>query len=131
MPLHVSSTRAHHQEVKIALHSLWDHYTYRCDDTRGCLMQFWPPDDEHICSKHVEARNELIVKQNLCASSWLITEVNRYQVFSTLHTKFCILVHYFYTVTNILTYSHFTRFKPQNYSITAIRCFLKTNKTPI
>jgi len=35
MPLHVSSTRAHHQEVKIALHSLWYHHTYRCDDTRG------------------------------------------------------------------------------------------------
>ena len=31
MPLHVSSTCAHHQ-VKIALHSLWYHYTYGCDD---------------------------------------------------------------------------------------------------
>jgi len=41
MPLHVSSTRAHHQEVKIALHGLWYHHTsYRCDDTRGCVMQF-------------------------------------------------------------------------------------------
>jgi len=34
MPLHVSSTCAHHQEVKIALHSLWYLYTYRCHDTR-------------------------------------------------------------------------------------------------
>ena len=25
-----------------------------CDDTRGCVMQFWHPGDEHICSKHVE-----------------------------------------------------------------------------
>jgi len=40
MPLHVSSTCAHHQEVKIALHSLWYHQTYMCDDTRGCVMQF-------------------------------------------------------------------------------------------
>ena len=64
MPLHVSSTCAHHQEVKIALYSLWYHHTYRwpsraqverglvlsqpvhetatyrCDDTRGCVMQF-------------------------------------------------------------------------------------------
>jgi len=45
--------RAHHQEVKIALHSFWYHQTYRwpsraqvkrglvvCDDTRGCVMQF-------------------------------------------------------------------------------------------
>ena len=24
-------------------------------DTRGCIVQFWPPNDEHVCSKHVEA----------------------------------------------------------------------------
>jgi len=29
MPLHVSNTFAHHQEVKIALHSLWYHHTCR------------------------------------------------------------------------------------------------------
>jgi len=29
MPLHVSSTCAHDQEVKIALNSLWYHHTYR------------------------------------------------------------------------------------------------------
>jgi len=29
MPLHVSSTCAQHQEVKIALHSFWYHHTYR------------------------------------------------------------------------------------------------------
>ena len=29
MPLHVSNTRARHQGVKIALHSLWYHHTYR------------------------------------------------------------------------------------------------------
>jgi len=63
MPLHVLSTCAHYQEVEIALHSLWYRYTYRwsshaqvergvlsqpvhetatyrCDDTRGCVMQF-------------------------------------------------------------------------------------------
>jgi len=51
--------------------------TYRCDDTRGCVKQFWPPDDEHMCSKHVEAWNKPIVKQKKnCASSWLITEIN-------------------------------------------------------
>ena len=75
MPLHVSSICVHHQ-VKIVLHSLWYHHTYRCDDTRGCVMQFWPPDDELMCSKHVEAWNKLIVKQIFCASSWLITEIN-------------------------------------------------------
>ena len=51
--------RAHRQEVKIVLYSLWYHHTYRwpsraqvlsqpvhgnatyrCDDTRGCIIQF-------------------------------------------------------------------------------------------
>jgi len=58
--------------------------TYKCHDTRDCVMQFWPPDDEHICSKHVEAWNKLTVKQKYCASSWLITEIkaltNQFQV---------------------------------------------------
>ena len=25
--------------------------TYRCDDNRDCIVQFWPPDDEHIVLK--------------------------------------------------------------------------------
>ena len=29
-------------------HMCWYHHTYRCDDTRGCVMQFWPPGDEHM-----------------------------------------------------------------------------------
>jgi len=40
MPLHVLSTCAHHQEVKIALHSLWYHHTYRCDDTIK-VVNYW------------------------------------------------------------------------------------------
>ena len=44
--------------------------TYRCDDTRGCIIQFYPPDDKHMCSKHAEAWNKLIIK--FSASSWLI-----------------------------------------------------------
>ena len=36
--------------------------TYRCDDTRCCIVQFWPPNDEHFCSKHVEAWSKLIIK---------------------------------------------------------------------
>jgi len=80
---------AHRQEGKIVLYSLWYHHTYRwpsraqiervldgmpracrCDDTRDCVIQFCPPDDEHMCSKHVDAWNKLIIKFN--ASSWLI-----------------------------------------------------------
>jgi len=58
VPLHVSSTCAYHQKVKIALHSPGYHQTYRCDDTRDFIIQFSPPDDEHMYSKHVEARNK-------------------------------------------------------------------------
>ena len=54
---------AHRQEVTIVLYSLWCHHTYRwpsraqvvhgtatyrCDDTRGCIIKLWPPDDEHM-----------------------------------------------------------------------------------
>ena len=45
------------------------------DDTRDCIIQFWPPDDEHMCSKHVEAWNKLIIK--FSSSSWLIL-INKY-----------------------------------------------------
>ena len=55
MPLHVSSKRAHRQEVKIVLYNLWYHHTYRWPSRaqverglRGSIVQFWPPDDEHI-----------------------------------------------------------------------------------
>ena len=98
MLLHVSSTCAHHQEVKIALHSLWYHHTYRwpsrtrCDDTRGCVMQFWPPDDEHMCSKHVEAWNKLIVKQKFCVSSWLITKLNILRCTVSKTSKKCVFL---------------------------------------
>ena len=62
MALHVSSTCAYRQEAKIVLYNLWYHHTYRwpsrarietglsqpvhgtaiyrCDDTRGCIVQF-------------------------------------------------------------------------------------------
>jgi len=34
---------------------------------------------EHMCSKHVEALNKLIVKQKCCASNWLNTEMHGQQ----------------------------------------------------
>ena len=42
------------------------HYTASgiITDTRGCVIQFWPPDDEHMCSKHVEAWNKTYCKTN-------------------------------------------------------------------
>jgi len=41
MPLHVSSTCAHHQEVKIALRSLWDHHTEISEWSKITKIQFY------------------------------------------------------------------------------------------
>jgi len=41
MPLHVSSTCAHHQEVKIALHSLWYRHTETSEWSKITKMQFY------------------------------------------------------------------------------------------
>jgi len=113
MPLHVSST------VVLIIRSLKLHYTasgiitpiggrlvqpvqetatYRCDDATECVMQFWPRDDEHMCSKHVEAWNKLIVKQKFYASSWLISEINKPNTVASFSTiiKFDSL--YYHTV---------------------------------
>jgi len=68
MPLHVQSTCGHHQEVKIALHSLWlYHHTYRCDDSRGMMMKF-------------------------CASIWLNTEINLLRCTVRKKVKMCVLI---------------------------------------
>ena len=37
---------------------------------------------EHMCSKHVEAWNKVIVKQKFFASSWLITKINLFYMCS-------------------------------------------------
>ena len=52
-------------------------------------MQFWPPDDEYMCSKHVEARNKLTVKQKFCASSRLITEINDWFSITETESVYC------------------------------------------
>ena len=41
MPLHVSSTCAHHQEVKIALHSLWYRHTETSVWSKITKIQFY------------------------------------------------------------------------------------------
>jgi len=41
MPLHVSSTCALHQEVKIALHSLWYHHTEISEWSKITKIQFY------------------------------------------------------------------------------------------
>jgi len=44
MPLHVSSTCAHHQEVIIALHSLWYHHTETSELSNFIKIQFYKYD---------------------------------------------------------------------------------------
>ena len=44
--------------------------TYRCDDTRDCIIQFCPPDDEHMCPKHVEVWNKFIIKNLVHKVGW-------------------------------------------------------------
>jgi len=44
-------------------------------------MQFWPPDDEHMCSKHVEAWNKLIVKHKILC----IKLVNYWDKYTEMH----------------------------------------------
>ena len=41
MPLHVSSTCAYHQEVKIVLHSLWYHHTETSEWSKITKIQFY------------------------------------------------------------------------------------------
>jgi len=86
MPLHVSSTCAHHQEVKIELHSIWYHQTYRwpsCAQVeRGLVIKERPKTEntarrqkqkkkKHFFSFHTErptALGDCRVRRNKCTS---------------------------------------------------------------
>jgi len=47
--------------------------TYRCDDTRGCVMQFWPPDDEHMVLESCRG-----MKWTYCETKILCIKLVRY-----------------------------------------------------
>jgi len=51
MPLHASSTCADHQEVKIALHSLWYHHTETSEWSKITKIQFYKY--EHVIVKFI------------------------------------------------------------------------------
>ena len=51
--------------------------TYRCDDTRCCLIQFWPPDDDHIVLETCRGIQQTYYKTRVCTLSWLITTISR------------------------------------------------------
>jgi len=69
------------------------HRTATCvhDDTRCCIIQFWPPDDEHIVLETVETWNELIVKQKFFALSALFTGIfiNNWTRTEVIICKYC------------------------------------------
>jgi len=75
-------------------------------------MQFWPPDDEHMCSKHVEAWNKLIVKQKFCASSWLITEMQGQQNVKKYPQQFYIVYSVHYDAVHVQVLTIITRNTP-------------------
>ena len=97
-----------------------------CDDTRDCIIQFCHPDDEHMCSKHVEAWNKLIIK--FSASSWLILR-NKYY----WHV-YCLSINSAYCITTFSTrftsrgqhVSHNNFLKHKNLITTILTIFLPT-----
>ena len=88
---------AHHQEVKLyyaasgiikhvggrLLHRLRKESpqpvhrtaTYIFYDTRCSIIQFWPPDDEHIMLETCRGIKLTYYKTRICALSWLITKI--------------------------------------------------------
>ena len=48
-----------------------------CDDTRCCIIQFWPPGDEHIVLETCSGYNKIIIKTRLCELSWSITKISQ------------------------------------------------------
>ena len=42
------------------IQSVYGTATYMCNDTRDCIIQFCPPDDEHMCSKHIDVEIKLL-----------------------------------------------------------------------
>ena len=71
---------AHRQEIKIVLYSIWYHHTcrwhtYKCDDTRCCIIQFQPSDDEHVVLETYRSIKLSYYKTRIFAVSWLITKV--------------------------------------------------------
>jgi len=79
MPLHVSRTMcssSRGQNYIVLSQPAHGTATYKCDDTRGCIIQFNLLMINTFCSNHVEAWSKLILKQKFCTSSWLITKIN-------------------------------------------------------
>ena len=83
MPLHVSSTCSHHREVKIALHSLWYHHTYR-----------WPsrsPVHETVCLSDVN-KITVLTSVSVYATVPVLGSLKvKFFIFKTLPVVFLVL----------------------------------------
>ena len=99
--------------------------TYRCDDTRGCVMQFWPPDDEHVCSKHVEAWNKLFVKQKLFCIK-LVDYWDNYSIVTNFFVS--ILQITFYTINLEYYILHFRFLFISHFSMAQVNVYSSTPK---
>ena len=100
------------RRAKLVFYSLWYHHTYRWpsrarDGHLQSVMipetvkyKFCPPDDEHMCSKHVEVWNKLIIK--FSATSWLIL-INKQQMLIYRHVQSSItILHWHVSVTSVI-----------------------------
>ena len=105
MPLHVSSTMCSSSGGQncIIQHLVSSHSvggrpvypvhrtaTYRCNDTRCCIIQFWPPDDDHMVLETCKGMKWTYCKTNFCASGWLITTIKSD---ASLEHQFLLLPH--------------------------------------
>jgi len=57
-------------------------------------MQFRPPDDEHMCSKHVEAWNKTYCKTKILCIKLVITEINGTVVLTYFFKKWLYIVNF-------------------------------------
>ena len=53
------------------LHTEW----LQCDDTKCCIIQFWPSHDEHTVLETCRGKQWTYYKTRICALSWLITKI--------------------------------------------------------
>jgi len=97
MPLHVSSTCAHHQEVKIALHRLWYHHTESSEWSKITKTQFYKYEQiviKFMCEFFGCDYCVLLTLNMLCHVEvmfiQLLNVLERYYVYLPLHDITCL-----------------------------------------
>ena len=104
--------------------------TYRCDDTRCCIIHFWPPDNEQTAPETCRGIQYTYYKTRNCALSWLITKIIKLHIttlleqeateiifhYTFMFTKF-LLVHRSFVTTVSQLYREVNSVKKHNYKI--------------